>query len=127
LALYAQKGTPEVRLRKKPDHAVMVLGLVPLEESSGERRRLGHITKQGNSLLRFLLVEAAQVTTRTIPEWRSKYIHLMMRRGRKIAKVAMARKLAVRLFWMMRNGWYYEQVRNFGSHVEQPGNRHGVR
>ena len=44
------------------------LGLVPLEESSGERRRLGHITKQGNSLLRFLLVEAAQVTSRTIPE-----------------------------------------------------------
>src|SRR6266852_7133930 len=38
------------------------LGLVPLEDSSGDRRRLGHITKQGNSLLRFLLVEAAQVT-----------------------------------------------------------------
>jgi transposase len=78
------------------------LGLVPLEDSSGERRRLGHITKQGNSLLRFLLVEAAQVTARTIPEWHSKYYHLAMRRGRKIAKVAMARKLAVRLFWMMR-------------------------
>lgn len=45
-------------------------GLVPLEDSSGERRRLGHITKQGNSLLRFLWVEAAQVTSRTIPEWR---------------------------------------------------------
>ena len=41
------------------------LGLVPLEESSGQRRRLGHITKQGNSLLRFLLVEAAQVTVRS--------------------------------------------------------------
>src|SRR6202451_108958 len=38
------------------------LGLVPSEESSGDRRRLGHITKQGSSLLRFLLVEAAQVT-----------------------------------------------------------------
>src|SRR5215472_12164640 len=60
------------------------LGLVPLEDSSGERRRLGHITKQGNSLLRFLLVEAAQVTSRTLPEWRSKYMHLTMRRGRKI-------------------------------------------
>ncbi len=35
------------------------LGLVPLEESSGQRRRLGRITKQGDSLLRFLLVEAA--------------------------------------------------------------------
>jgi transposase len=41
------------------------LGLVPLEDSSGKRRRLGHITKQGNSLLRFLLVEAAQVTVRS--------------------------------------------------------------
>jgi len=73
------------------------LGLVPLEESSGQRRRLGHITKQGNSLLRFLLVEAAQVTVRSDQEWRSKYFHLAMRRGRKIAKVAMARRLAVRL------------------------------
>ena len=67
------------------------LGLVPLEDSSGERRRLGHITKQGNSLLRFLLVEAAQVTARSLPEWRSKYCHLTMRRGRKIAKVALAK------------------------------------
>jgi transposase len=89
--------------------------LVPLEDSSGERRRLGHITKQGNSLLRFLLVEAAQVACRTIPEWRSKYIHLTMRRGKKIAKVAMARRLAVRLFWMMRQGWDYRQVVKFGS------------
>ncbi len=102
------------------------LGLVPLEDSSGERRRLGHITKQGNALLRFLLVEAAQVTVRTIPQWRSKYFHLAMRRGRKIAKVAMARKLAVRLFWMMRQEWNYEQVQKFGSHAGQPGNPHGV-
>jgi transposase len=53
-------------------------------------RRLGRITKQGNSLLRFLLVEAAQVTVRSDPEWRSKYFHLAMGRGPKIAKVAMA-------------------------------------
>ena len=52
------------------------LGLVPLEDSSGQQRRLGHITKQGNSLLRFLLVEAAQVTVRSLPEWRSKYFHM---------------------------------------------------
>ncbi len=102
------------------------LGLVPLEDSSGNRRRLGHITKQGNSLLRFLLVEAAQVTVRSLPEWRSKYFHLAMRRGRKIAKVAMARRLAVRMYWMMRKGWDYEQLNKFGSHAGQPGNRHGV-
>jgi hypothetical protein len=47
--------------------------------------------------LRFLLVEAAQVTVRSQPQWRSQFFHLAMRRGRKIAKVAMARKLAVEL------------------------------
>src|ERR1035437_116613 len=102
------------------------LGLVPLEESSGQRRRLGHITKQGNSLLRFLLVEAAQVTVRSDPEWRSKYFHLAMRRGRKIAKVAMARRLAVRMYWMWRKRWDYEQLTKFGSHAGQPGTGDGV-
>jgi transposase len=102
------------------------LGLVPLEDSSGNRRRLGHITKQGNSLLRFLLVEAAQVTVRSDQEWRSKYFHLAMRRGRKIAKVAMARRLAIRLYWMWRQGWDYEQLTKFGSHAGQPGHRDGV-
>jgi hypothetical protein len=57
------------------------LGLVPREDSSGQRRRLGHITKQGNSLLRFLLVEAAQVTVRSDQEWRNRYFHLVLRRG----------------------------------------------
>ena len=102
------------------------LGLVPLEESSGNRRRLGHITKQGSSMLRFLLVEAAQVTVRSVPEWRRKYVHLMMRRGRKTAKVAMARKLAVRLYWMWQQGWDYEQWNKFGSHAGQPGHRDGM-
>jgi transposase len=94
------------------------LGLVPLEDSSGNRRRLGHITKQGSSMLRFLLVEAAQVTVRSLPEWRSKYFYLAMRRGRKIAKVAMARRLAIG-YWMWRKGWDYERVKKFGSHAGQ--------
>jgi transposase len=107
-------------------HVASYLGLVPLEDSSGDRRRLGHITKQGSSMLRFLLVEAAQVTVRSLPEWRSRYFHLMMRRGRKIAKVAMARRLAICLYWMLRQGWDYQQWVEFGSHAGQPGNRHGV-
>jgi len=77
-------------------------------------------------MLRFLLVEAAQVTARSLPEWRSQYFHLMMRRGRKIAKVALARKLAVRLYWMWRKQWDYEQLRKFGSYAGQPGHRDGV-
>jgi transposase len=102
------------------------LGLVPLEKSSGRRRRLGHITKQGSSMLRFLLVEAAQATVRSDPNWRNKYFHLVMRRGRKTAKVAMARRLGIRLYWMWRQQRGYEQLVKFGSHAGEPGNRDGV-
>jgi hypothetical protein len=55
------------------------VGLVPSEDSSGDRRRLGHISKQGNSLSRFLLVEAAQVTVRIDPDWRRQLLHLALR------------------------------------------------
>lgn len=101
------------------------IGLVPSEDSSGERRRLGHISKQGSVMLRFLLVEAAQVTVRSDPQWRSKFSHLSMRRGRKIAKVAMARRLAVRLYWMWRQGWDYQQLLKFGPHAGKPGSGDG--
>ena len=102
------------------------VGLVPEEKSSGDRRRQGHISKQGNVLLRFLLVEAAQVTVRSQQEWRNKFFHLAMRRGRKIAKVAMARKLAVHLYWMWRQGCDYGQTQKLGSHAGKPGNPDGV-
>jgi transposase len=117
-------GTPERFACGK--QIASYVGLVPSEESSGDRRRLGHISKQGNALLRFLLVEAAQVTVRTQGQWRSKFFHLAMRRGRKIAKVAMARKLAVHLYWMWRQGWDYGQLHKLGSHAGEPGNPDGV-
>ncbi len=117
-------GTPE-RFRCGKQIASYV-GLVPSEESSGDRRRLGHISKQGNTLLRFLLVEAAQATVRCDPDWRRQFLHLALRRERRIAKVAMARKLAVRLYWMWRKEWNYEQWKKFGSHAGEPGNRQGV-
>jgi len=93
------------------------LGLIPCEDSSAGRQRLGHISKQGNSLLRFLLVEAAQSAARHDLDWKRRYIHLAMRREKRIAKVAMARRLGVRLFWMWRKGWDYQQLLQFGSHA----------
>jgi len=117
-------GTPERFARGK--ELSSYLGLVPAEESSGERRRLGHISKQGNTLLRFLLVAAAQAAVRSDPNWRRRFLHLAMRRERPIAKIAMARILAVRLYWMWRNGWDYAQLPKLGSHAGQPGNRLGL-
>lgn len=103
------------------------LGLIPCEDSSAGHQRLGHISKQGNSLLRFLLVEAAQAAVRADADWRRQFLHLAMRRERKIAKVAMARKLAVRLYWMWRKGWDYDTFLHFGSHVGQPESGYGVK
>jgi transposase len=102
------------------------VGLIPCEDSSAGHQRLGHITKQGSSLLRFLLGEAAQSAARWDSDWRRRYVHLAMRRQRNIAKVAMARRLAVRMYWMWRNGWEYSEWIKFGSHVGQLGTRHGV-
>ena len=82
---------------------VSYLGLNPSEESSGGRQRLGAISKQGNTLLRSLLVEAAQTAARLDPELRRDYQRLKFRRGHSgVAKVAIARKLAVRLYWKLR-------------------------
>ncbi len=50
------------------------VGLIPAEDSSADRQRLGHISKQGSALLRFLLVEAAQAAVRSDPDWRRRYI-----------------------------------------------------
>src|SRR6202158_4860350 len=103
------------------------VGMIPSEDSSARKQRLGHISKQGNSLLRFLLVEAAQAAARIHPDWRRRYIHLTMRRHKSIAKVAMGRRLAVRLYWMWRNGCAYSPSFEFGSYVGQLGTGHGVK
>ena len=86
------------------------LGLIPREESSGGRQKLGAITKQGNRLLRSLLVEAAQVTVRYDPGFRREYLHRCHSKPKAVAKVAAARKLAVRLYWMLRTQKPYPEV-----------------
>ncbi|MGH9778846.1 MAG: IS110 family transposase [Candidatus Acidiferrales bacterium] len=82
---------------------VSYLGLNPREASSGGKQRLGAISKQGNSLVRWLLVEAAQTASRKDEGLRRVYQRLVHRRGRAVAKVAIARKLAVRLYWQLRH------------------------
>ena len=95
---------------------VSYLGLNPRENSSGGRQRLGGISKQGNSMMRWLLVEGAQTAARCDPELRRAYQRLKFRRVSGVAKVAMARRLAVRLYWMLRAQVNYAQlVRMSGS------------
>jgi len=95
---------------------VSYFGLNPSEESSGGRRRLGAISKQGNIMVRWLLIETAHLAVRKDPELRQDYQRLKFRRGHAVAKVPIARKLAVRMYWMLRSGAAYAQlVRRQGS------------
>jgi transposase len=80
-------------------------GLIPSEHSSGGRQQLGKISKQGSSFLRFLLVEAGQTAARYDAELGRFYRRLAVRKHRALAKVAVARKLAMRLYLMLREDW----------------------
>jgi transposase len=85
-------------------------GLIPSEHCSGGRQQLGHISKQGSSFLRFLLVEAGQSAARYDAELGRFYRRLAVRKHRALAKVAVARKLATRLYLMLRENWNYAQL-----------------
>lgn len=97
------------------------VGLIPQEDSSGGRQRFGHLTKQGNRLLRFLLVEAAGIASRYDPRLRRAYRRLAFRKGIAVAKVAMARKLAIRLYIMLRDRIDYQEFCRRGSHAGMLG------
>jgi transposase len=85
------------------------LGLVPSERTSG-KRRLGAITKQGNSYLRALLLEGAwTIVRRRHPDPLSLWAQAVaQRRGSLVAAVATARRLAVILWAMWRDGTVYD-------------------
>lgn len=95
------------------------LGLIPAEDSSGGKRRLGHISKQGNGMLRWLLVQAATAAQKQDLGWHRQYVRLSQTKHHGVAKVAIAHKLAVRMYWMLRSGQSYQQMMERGSHAGQ--------
>jgi hypothetical protein len=92
-------------------HLESYLGLVPGEDSSGQRRRIGAITKKGNSYVRALLVQSAWTVMRQanrddpLRRWGEA---VARRRGKRIAVIAVARRLAGILFAMWRDGRVYD-------------------
>jgi len=85
------------------------VGLIPQERSSGRRQRLGKVTKQGSPLLRFLWNEAAVHTVRRDPELQRFYRRKLVQKGLGKARVAVARKLGIRLWIMLRDQIDYEE------------------
>jgi transposase len=100
----------DVKRFQRGKQVASYLGLIPREYSSGGHQRLGSISKQGNTFLRMLLVEAAQCAVRCDPGFRNEYLHRCHSKPKGVAKVAAARKLAIRLYWMLRTNTGYPEV-----------------
>jgi transposase len=97
---------------ESPDRLVSYLGLNPTVHQSGEGRpRHGRISKQGRTHARTMLVEAAWQAVRGPGPLRAFYERVARRRGNHIAAVAVARKLAVIIWHMLKRGEDYAWVR----------------
>jgi len=84
-------------------------GFDPMERSSADKKRYLGISKAGSRLLRFLLIEATQTAVKTDPDLQRFYRRLVQRRGKPKAKVAVARKLLIRSFIMLRDEINYAE------------------
>jgi transposase len=110
VALTFRAQIDDVRRFRHAGQVSAAIGLVPREDSSAERRQRGHITKVGSRELRSLLVQAAWAC------WRSKHSatlrawveHVAARRGRRIAVVALARRLSRLLYALWRDGTTFD-------------------
>ena len=108
-------------IQRFPDskHIVSYIGLAPALNAAADKHHLGKITKQGSALLRWVLGQAAPLAARADEDLRRRYFAVLHRRGRPKAKVALARKLLVRLYVMLRDQIDYEEFRRRG-HALRP-------
>lgn len=97
-------------------HVVSYFGLAPRVRQSADSERHGHISKEGNRLVRTLLLQAALAAVRhTGGPVRRQYLGVLKRRGKKIARIAATNKLLGVLFQMMKRGLTYEELHERGG------------
>ena len=106
------------------------VGMIPEEKSSGKKWRLGKLTKQGNTMLRFLWCEAARHAVRHDAELKRFYTRKLAQKGLGKATVAAGRKLGIRLWIMLRDEIDYDEFCRRGqqcgeAHAERPGRERG--
>src|SRR5208337_5295658 len=97
------------------------IGIIPREYSSGGRQRLGGVSKQGNPLLRFLWGEAGAHAVRRDPELQRFYRRKLVQKGLGKASVAVARKLGIRLWIMLRDEIDYQEFCRRGQRQQKSG------
>ena len=113
----------EVSRFRRGKQVASYLGLIPREQSSGGRQRAGIDHQAGQPHAAQLLVEAASGGGAARPDSRNQYLHRCHQKPKAVAKVATARKLAVRLYWMLRRQKRYPEIVRIESSLGCPGRR----
>jgi transposase len=93
-------------IRRFPDalHLVSYAGLAPRVRSSGGKTRMGHISKQGPSALRWVLIEATHIAVRKPGRLQDTHRRLRRRKSAAVAITACARQLLVAIYHMLQRG-----------------------
>ena len=103
--IYSEIG--DISRFKNRERFASYTGLIPKEHSSGERVVKGHITKHGPSILRFFLTEISHIIIKYTKKFRTKYLSIVRRLGKKRSIIAIARMLAETIFTMLKNNTGY--------------------
>jgi len=114
-ALFLSSALDDVDRFLGSKHACAYLGLVPSLHQSGDLSYTGHITRQGNKWLRRNLIECARWSVRKDPHMRQFYLRVAHKRGKKKARVAVARRIASYAYWMLKRNLTYEELHPWKS------------
>lgn len=103
----------DIDLFPRPESLANFWGLTPSSNNSGDNnKRLGSITKQGSGLVRFLLAQQVSKFLRKDCDARKWYRSVKRRRGAKIARVAVMRRIAMIIWHMVKHSQYYNPLKS---------------
>jgi len=99
---------------KRPRSLANYFGLTPSSRNSGDKERLGHITKAGSGMARWVLGQASKHILRTDPAMRAWFKKIKRKKGGGVARVAVMRRMATILWHMLTKRKTYAEVRSMG-------------
>ena len=108
---------------KRPRSLANYFGLTPGSRNSGDKQRLGHITKAGSGMARWVLGQASRHILRTDPAMKAWFNRIKRKKGSGVARVAVMRRVATIIWHMLTKRKTYVQIRALEVHHEAAAKR----
>ncbi|MDG7042190.1 MAG: IS110 family transposase [Nitrososphaerota archaeon] len=109
-AFYLSTMLDDVERFQDSKHAAAYLGLAPSLYQSGDVSYTGHITKAGDPVLRSILIQCARASIKSDERMKEFYLRIKRKRGERKAIVAVARKMGVYAYWILKKNVTYKEL-----------------